>query len=48
MDKNMVRTNRMLSFFYAVLGKVDKQLEQFLIRFVFYQPSGKNRRKSSL
>ena len=34
MDKNMVRTNRMLSFFYAVLGKIDKQLEQFLIRFV--------------
>lgn len=32
MDKNMTRTNRMLSFFYAVLGKVDQQLESFLVR----------------
>jgi len=32
MDKNMNRTNRMLSLFYAVLSKVDKQLEQFLLR----------------
>lgn len=33
MDKNMNRTNRMLSLFYAVLSKVDEQLEQFLIRY---------------
>lgn len=32
MDKNMNRTNKMLSFFYAVIGKADVELEQFLLR----------------
>ena len=36
MDKNMNRTNRMLSLFYAVLSKVDQQLEQFLLWYNFF------------
>ena len=34
MDKNMNRTNKMLSFFYAIISKEDTELEQFLIRYV--------------
>ena len=35
MDKNMVRTNKMLSFFYPIMNKVDAYLEQFLLRYVW-------------
>jgi len=32
MDKNMLRTNKMLTFFYGILAKVDAELEEFLVR----------------
>ncbi|XP_002164352.1 TBC1 domain family member 20 isoform X1 [Hydra vulgaris] len=32
MDKDMKRTNNLLSFFYPILSKVDKELEEFLTR----------------